>query len=234
MMLNMLDDEKLFYKMNRERTHEHNKNELVVIVGDMGCGKSYAALRLGEIITDGHFNLENLTFTPSDFLERVINSGKGDVVILDDSGISFNAREFMSKSNRILSLALESCRFKNETLILTVPSLAMIDINARRLMHTCFWMKYVNEQAGYSCATWYKIQNDSRLGKVYYTHPKIAENEETIEKSTMRFRKPDDALATEYERKKTYFLDVLYMEFLEDLKKMEDRWYGKKKRIDAQ
>ena len=230
MILNMLDDEKLFYKRNYARLHDKNKNELIVIVGDPGSGKSYAGLRQGEILTDLRFSINDCKFLPSEFMQRIATAGKYSVVMLDDSGIALNARDFMSKSNKLISLALESCRFKNQTLILTVPDLMMIDINARRLMNELFWMKYIVRSEGYSCATWYEVSNNPLISKVYKKYPRVEASGELKEKDTMRIRKPGDALIEDYEREKKDFLDPLYGDFVEELAKIEDKWRGLKRR----
>lgn len=232
--MDMLDDEKLFYKRNYARLHDKNKNELIVIVGDPGSGKSYMGLRLGEILTDRRFDMRDCKFTPSEFMHRIATAEKYSVIMLDDSGIALNARDFMSKSNKLLSLALESCRFKNQTLILTVPDLAMIDINARRLMNELFWMKYVVRSEGYSCATWYEISNNPTISKVYKKYPRVETGGELKEKDTIRVRKPSDALIEEYEREKKDFLDPLYIDFVEELARVEERWQGLKKRQKTQ
>lgn len=230
MILDMLDDEKLFYRRNYERLHKRNQNEIIIIVGDPGSGKSYMGLRLGEILTDRKFSMEDCKFSPAEFMQRIATAGKYSVIMLDDSGIALNAREFMSKSNKLLSLALESCRFKNQTLILTVPDLAMIDINARRLMNELFWMKYIVRSEGWSCATWYEISNNPTISRVYKKYPKIEADGEIKEKTTIRVRKPDDALIEEYEREKKDFIDPLYADFIEELMRMEEKWHGVKKR----
>lgn len=219
--MRLTEDEKLFYIQNYERTHKENKNELIVVVGDTGGGKSYTALRLAEIITRGEFDLKNLSFLPSGFLRKIQSAGKGEVIILDDSGIALNARDFMSRSNKILSIAIESCRFKNQTLILTVPNLKMIDINARRLMHTCFWMRYIVPSDGWACASWYNVQKNAISGDVYFTHPKIQYDGETKEKETIRVLKASDALLEEYEREKRDFLDPLYVDLVSELEGIE-------------
>lgn len=235
MIFNLLPDEKLFYKRNHERLHEKNRSELIVITGDTGSGKSYAGMRQGEIVTDSKFMIpRDCKFLPSEFMSRIATGGRYCATMLDDSGIAFNAREFMSKSNKLLSLALESCRFKNQTLILTIPDLAMIDINARRLMNELFWMIFINAQDKYSCATWYEISNNPVISKVYRKHPKFEVNGELMEKDTMRIRKPDDALIEDYEREKKDFLDPLYIDFVEELAKIEEKWKGVKKRRERE
>jgi len=50
--------------------HVNNKNCMICIVGDPGDGKSWAALRLAELLDPG-FNAEKVAFRPERLLERI-------------------------------------------------------------------------------------------------------------------------------------------------------------------
>jgi len=109
-----LEDEGVFVASVKRRIEE-NGNAVIAILGAIGSGKSYFAMRLGEIF-DKEFSIEKISFNPSSFLELIHEQGKGACLVMDDAGLTIPARQFMTMSNQFISIALETCRFKNSCL----------------------------------------------------------------------------------------------------------------------
>ncbi|WP_333582346.1 hypothetical protein [Methanoculleus bourgensis] len=111
----------------------NNQNVLAAICGETGSGKSYAAMRLGELC-DPNFSIDNVVFSIPEFLDKLGSSGPGDVLIFDESQ-AWGARRAMSKKNVEMTDIAAMCRFTLVNVLFTAPALSFIDVSLRRLMH---------------------------------------------------------------------------------------------------
>lgn len=112
----------------------NNRNWLVVICGPTGTGKSYTSLALAEKL-DPNFSTRKIVFSTDDFLRVFQTCHAGEVIIFEESE-ELNSRRAMKESNVQMGIILSMIRFTQVSVIFNLPSIAMIDINARRLMHT--------------------------------------------------------------------------------------------------
>jgi len=110
-----------------------------------GVGKSYAAIRVGEILDKdyrtGIEGMKKIIFTPDDFVRAVKlveqKGIRGQVLIIDEAGIFINSRQWQSMINKAMNNILMTFRTLHCLAIFVAPSLSMIDKNAR--MFTNFW-----------------------------------------------------------------------------------------------
>ena len=218
---------KSFFLNHLQNRIKRNGNALIGIVGDTGSGKSYFAMNIAESI-DPKFNVSNITFTPSSFLEKVKTCKPNQVIIMDDAGLTIPARQFYSMSNQFISTALETCRFKNQILIMTMPTLSMIDKNARRLMNYVFWMKSIDRTRQTSTATMYFISTNPIQDKIYYKHP--VKDNAVFESLTVHM--PSETLLNSYELYKGKFLNSAYGEMVSKLHQIEKKKEHKKHEKD--
>jgi hypothetical protein len=180
-------------------------SNLLAICGKTGIGKSYLALLLGECL-DQNFSVDNVAFSIKEFLDLISNAKNGDCLALDDAGIYYDARRFQEKSHQLLGYALESCRFKQITICFTLPSLSMIDLNARRLIDFLILIK----QRGYCSIKVRKFKSD---GTDYWS---------PLQLKGFSFRHvsipiPSKKLANEYEAKKRQSLNHLYEKLVKEI-----------------
>ncbi len=121
------------YVMERIQT---NQNFFGVFLGPVGSGKSYAALRLAEIL-DPNFTIDNVCFTVEEFHYHITqaNHPKGTVIILDEAGTAASAREFYTEANKVFGMLLETSRFKNYIYLMTLPDITFLDKKGRILAH---------------------------------------------------------------------------------------------------
>lgn len=94
----------------------HNKNVIMILFGDLGSGKSMALLKLAlscamwlAAIKGGkphdYFQFSNIAIIDPEMLqEKLANLKQYGIYILDDAGPGYDARTFMSKSNRDLKI----------------------------------------------------------------------------------------------------------------------------------
>jgi len=177
-----------------------NRNWLCMIAGDTGTGKSYSALKLGEMI-DPDFNLEKVAFTMKDTIKQVKEAEKKSVLVMDEAGVQFGSRESMSKQNKLLSKVLQTFRFKQIALIWTLPDMKMIDVNARRLMHTYLETLPVDYVHNHSCVKWFDVFIDRWTGEYKHRYMRVMDKSIGYGIVTaVKFPKPSKKLLTSYEK----------------------------------
>jgi len=121
-----------------KRVIEKNKNATILTVGDyVGAGKSYLAMKLAEqfhIANDlPTFTIDNVGFFPEEFLSFVRSADRYSSFVFDDAGLSVSSRQWYSEVNQILTSVVESYRFLNLVVFITVPIRSLIDKNIREL-----------------------------------------------------------------------------------------------------
>lgn len=111
----------------------------IIVEGEAGIGKSYFALRLGEMVDKKFVDdpvkaiEEQVFFSASEYLRAVVSQPPYSVLIYDEAGQTWHHREFMSEANLILSKTMIGYRFKRFITILCIPTIDMIDKDARSL-----------------------------------------------------------------------------------------------------
>lgn len=121
-----------------KRVVNQNKNATILVVGDyVGCGKSYLSLKLGEVFHTANnlppFTIDNVGFMPEEFLSFVRSADRYSAFVFDDAGLSVSSRQWYSEINAILTSVVESYRFLNLVVFITVPIRSLIDKNIREL-----------------------------------------------------------------------------------------------------
>ena len=150
-----------------------NMDTRIIIEGQAGIGKSWFALKLAEkldktYLTEPHKAVKDkVFFTAADYLNAVTSQPPNAVLIYDEAGQTWHHREFMSEANLILSKTMIGYRFKRFITILCIPTIEMIDKDARALSQflvnvvahgKCEVYKTVTAKFG--GALWYKTVMD--------------------------------------------------------------------------
>ncbi len=205
----------------KERFKE-NKNWLALIIGETGSGKSWSAIKLGEQL-DPNFSIDNICFTPKEFLERIDKGelAKGSILIYDEAGISFGARDFYQDVNKALSYVLQGFRAFNIGTIFTTPNLSFIDIHARKLIHTVLETISVNHNESYCIVKWKNLEHNPLYDKTYYKFPRIIRNNRIITVDRIKIYKASDKLLDAYEKKKMAYLKALTKRSIDSIDKDE-------------
>lgn len=212
-----LDYKPLGFVTHLKRRIRQNKNNIVVIVGQTGSGKSYSGIRLAELL-DPTFSVERCLFKAEDFVGMVENHDlpKGAVILWDEVGLSMDARNFQSIGNKLVAYVLESFRYMNLTLILSVPSLSFCDVKLRKLIHFLVETQRIDHEKRAVACKVLMIQHSARdqRGKVYQKFLR----KKGVKLSTTWFHHPSQELADAYEEKKDRFMKQLYREIHLELK----------------
>jgi len=203
-------------------------------------GKSWSALRMGELL-DPNFNIDNVAFSPGELIKLIRDLPKKSVAVMDEAGVSYGSRDFMSRSNKALGGIFQAFRFRQIALIWTLPDVSMIDVNARRLAHTYLETLPVDYVHNHSRVKWYEIKTNRWEGKhPYRIFPRvIVPGRGVCTVKVISFKKPSDELIGAYEeKKKEAFNDLLnYCENVLDgeIKKTEKitKIRRQKKKVDG-
>ncbi|MBK5190399.1 MAG: ATP-binding protein [Methanosarcinales archaeon] len=191
-------------------TSKYNQNYTAIFTGGTGTGKSYAAISLAISISEevarikggrpsDYFSLEDCVSVIDimQFFRVLDNAKKYNVVILDDAGISINARRFMDTINVTLNSISQTYRTLNLCTILTVPEMFFIDRVMRSLVDALYEMQGMIAP-DLSYGKLFEIQRKSRVGssgKLYYVYPR-GHQKKMI---GVTFEKPPDDICARYE-----------------------------------
>lgn len=81
---------------------DRNQNFVMLFVGQIGTGKSYAAMSLGEQIDPG-FDINRIVFSADEFVEALNKDEslvRGSVIMWDEAGVGMPPREWYSISSK--------------------------------------------------------------------------------------------------------------------------------------
>jgi ABC-type dipeptide/oligopeptide/nickel transport system ATPase component len=189
-----------------------NKNWMVLIQGETGCGKSYVALRLGEII-DKNFSINNVVFTPQEF-SSLLASGNlkaGSVVIFDEAGVGMSSKEWATRSNKLISNITQTFRTNRLVVIFTLPSGKFLDSSIKYVFHALIEPLGVQEGTNQNAFKLLKIEQNYRQNKTYYPYYRFKDDKtgRFFKYAIIRIGKPTDKLCDEYEDKRGSYLGTL-------------------------
>lgn len=202
----------------------NNQNVIGAVCGETGSGKSWTALKIGEMVSP-NFSIDSVAFSTKEFLECFDSHSPGDLIVFDE-GQEFGARRSMSKKNVEMSDILTMLRFTQVNVLFTVPNIRQVDISLRRLMHLYLDVRTVDRVSGpralrnRSVATIYQIRHRRDPGtggdELRRMFPEIPIERNgmihTIKVDSAQFRAPSADLVALYEAKKRrVFHDRLHL-----------------------
>jgi len=198
-----------------------NKNELMVIVGDPGSGKSYSALSLAERI-DPTFNVDRVVFKPEEFLDVLDKCSRGNVVIFDEAGVGIPSREWQTIQNKLLSYVLQTFRYKNLCVIFTTPNMSYIDKQVRLLVHHSVVAKAIFLEIN-AVQCYFYVRDHNPLTDIPTFEPlKLANNGTLYNVNPVYIPHPSEELAKEYERKSKMFKKEVEVEAREKIQQIRE------------
>lgn len=198
--------------------HRKNQNWMGGLVGETGRGKSWAGLCLAETL-DPNFSIDQVAFTPIEFLELVKSNeyGKGSFIVFDEAGVGISNRDWYSEVNKQVGFVLDTWRNQNRGAIFTLPSLGGLDKKALGRLHGYIDMKGIDYEEGNSLGKYYNIVQDTWSGQIYRKFPELREpgKDYMIEKKWIKFMRPSEELRQAYEEKVQKFKQQLAEQGLE-------------------
>jgi len=186
----------------RYRINKEDKSSMCLIVGEMGSGKSLAAVSIACKIDPTFRNNPRIVYTISDFLETLNNSKKGQVIIWDECGVGVPAREWMTAQNKIMSIVTQILRFKNVCVIFTTPNIRYLDVNVREAMNLLIKPKAIDRENNVNACKVFTIYTDDygavRYGKFIYYDGKNGAAGEWID--PLYIPRPDEEMESYYKK----------------------------------
>lgn len=191
-----------------EPIHKYDQNYVGAMVGEVGQGKSWAALRFCEVM-DPNFTIDQVAFTPEEFMRLVKSNeyGRGSFILFDEAGVGISNRDWYSEVNKQVGFILDLWRHQNRGAIFTLPSLGGLDKRAKARLRGYMSMQGINHQEGWSLAKYYNLIEKPYSGKLLRKFPQLREPEKgTVEtKKYLKFGKPSKELRKAYEEKAAKF-----------------------------
>lgn len=131
-----IEKEKVFYHLNErlkktldglnERRKKKDQDQLWVIDGAEGSGKSVLTLQLAKYINP-NFSLRNVCFSAEEFRDTIQKANKGEVIVFDEAFLGLSSRSALSRLNRMLVSLMMQMRQKNLFVFIVLPSIFLLD-----------------------------------------------------------------------------------------------------------
>lgn len=223
-------------KRIQKRINEEENSFQVLLLGETGSGKSLSALEVCTQI-DPTFGVDRVVFTPQDFL-KLLNTGiqKGSTILADEIGMWLGSREWNTIQNRLMSLVLQTYRYRQLCVIWTLPHSRMADINLRNLCHAIIeTVKIDRTNQQVICKFKYRTVNPLS-GKAYdkfYRKRETNGDKRTL--TRIRINRPKKKLEDEYMKKKAEHMNNVYNNIERDINNMISKSVAKegKKNVEG-
>jgi len=203
---------------------ENNKNFIGFITGATGSGKSWACLRIAEML-DPTFTVDNVVFKGLELME-LINTNKvksGSVIVFEEAGVEANTRNWASITNKMLNFLMQTFRHRNFILIMNSPYLDFIDSGMRKLFHAEMATGYIDKTRGTCVLRPRLISYSSRMKKFYYKMLRVRSSLGSAPVNAWIIKKPSKKLIHDYEEKKYNFTKELNAEIYQELLNQEKK-----------
>lgn len=188
----------------------HNKDIKLFIVGPQGSGKSRSAIHLAiraseEVAAlvggkpEDYFPLDlSHVFIgdPEAHADALKHIKKHCIYILDDAGVSINARNFMTSYNKSLNDIFQTVRTDNAIIIINAPDSFLIDNVPRTQVSHYAEVSESQHSLGLNFLKVFKLERKFREGATHYHHYQFG-NTQVVR---WKFGNIPDEVAAIYER----------------------------------
>ena len=212
------------------RRIERNKNFVCCITGQTGSGKSYAALKEGEIL-DPNFDIRNVCFTPEEFMDLVNGKSKelkrGAVIVYDEVQVTMGALDYQSLQAKLINNCLQTFRYMGFILFMTSPYFHFINKSARMLFHSRWETNGIDYTEKRCKLKPFLLQTNQKSGETYEKYLRAwTKKTGLVPVNTTKVGMASAKLVKEYEAKRKAWSEQNNRETTEML---EEKKNGKKK-----
>jgi len=203
------------------RIYRYDQNVLMIVCGQTGSCKSGSAITIAKSM-DANFDIDRVVFKADDFVKLVSGDlPKGSVIIWDEIGVEHDSREYYTTKNKLIKYVMQTFRYKNFMLIMTVPDLKSVDIGTRRLLHCYLEMHGPTGDKRMAKGMLRFVQINPRSGKEYYKMPRQRDDMWKQGLTSYFVRKPVQELEVPYKAKKVAVTESWYKDFNKQLEYMK-------------
>lgn len=210
------------------RLYRYDQNVLLIVCGQTGSCKSGSAIAIADMMDRGvdgrrRFNLDRVVFKANNFVDLVrSNMPKGSVIIWDEIGVEHDSRNYYTTKNKLIKYVMQTFRYKNFMLIMTVPNLKSIDIGTRRLIHCYLEMQGPDHSRKHATGFFRFVQVNPRSGKEYFKSSRYFNSKGKRSMGSYKIPKPSIDIEGPYKAKKQDVTEQWYENFNEQLTYMQD------------
>ena len=198
---------------------KNNKNEIIVINGPTGSGKTFAALSLCNQISEmlnTNFNLkDNMDFSFSQLLKETMlpqNQKPGTPFLFEEVGVVGSgsaARQWQSKANQFFFSFMQTTRHRQQILIMTCPHFSFLEKGTRSMVHLQMETAGIDFKRKIALLKPFRIQVNSRSGQFYFKYLRIRYKGKRYKLKILEVPYPPQDMVNEYEIIKTRYTTKL-------------------------
>lgn len=204
---------------------DHNSNFIGIWTGKCGSGKSISSLRICELV-DPTFTIERVCFDIESLMRLIVKFQeekeqgidiRGRCILYDEAGISMDNRAWQNQLHKILNDTIETFRFLNLVLMVTVPARNRIDKKMRDLFHGTFVITEKAEK--YRRVKFYleKVNPINNFEYRKYLNTRI--NGWNVRINSLKVYKPSAILLHQYEKRMTDYKQKINVRGLKQISK---------------
>lgn len=185
---------------------------MMIICGETGSGKSYAALRLAELLDPNFDTTKQVVFSVASFM-KLLNEGNlapESVIIFDEAGVGIPAREWHSIGNKLFNYVLQTFRSSRYVTIFTTPDFSFVDKQSRKLFHAYAEPIDINYETKEVKCIFNTIQNNAKKGEIYYKRLAAIYHNKRVLLNTITIDIPSKEICRAYEYMKKDFNKKLF------------------------
>ncbi len=182
------------------------------VVGLPGTGKSWACIRLGELVSErlhgeNRMTSDRITDNLLDLLKVIKGvQGPGEIVVIEEAGVLFGSRRAMSAENVDAGKIFDTIRKKRMIVIMNNPISRDLDNRLVRLSSMAIQTLTLNKKKEICTVKALRLQTNPETGKTY--RHRLKQKGFDVHRSWIG--KCNEQTATEYENMKDKFLNELY------------------------
>lgn len=125
--------EECLYKFGRllKRRIKDKRQNIVVVVGDTGSGKSTFAIQLAKAINPKWDLAENYIYGVEDLRRKLDREDPDPVSLFDEGSVALNAKNAMKGEDKLLVVLFDTMRSRGWTTIICIPKLEALNKSIR-------------------------------------------------------------------------------------------------------
>jgi hypothetical protein len=155
----------LWNSLRGEKLIKNDEDRVYIVDGRERSGKSVFAIQQAAYL-DPKFSVDQICFTPEDFVEKIRTCEKGRVIVFDEAFRGLSSAASRSKVNQKIKQAMMEMGQKNLIIFIVLPSFFLLDIYAAMLRSNSLFHVYRNKKGKRG---FFKAYNYKKKAQLYQT-----------------------------------------------------------------